>query len=379
MAVTTPASSSSAPQAPAKDKRRGASPAAPAKTAWLDMTRVAAMLAVILVHAFAPVVTTKYTDFGTVTWWTANAADSTIRWCVPVFIMISGALLLKPRPEGLRVFYRRRFSRIGVPLAVWTIAYLTWDRLYWSGISFADAVREVLSGNPALHLYFLFVLAGLYVLTPFLRIITLHATTRTLWWFAIMMSSLGVVDQAVSAFDGIGEPNAVTRFLPFVGYYVMGYLLRDTALTRRQIWGTAGVFVASILATALGAGAIARATGGWGGEADYVYDYLSPTVMVMSIAAFLLFRAVGTHLPVFTAEDRDTEPARRRLKTLSDLSFGVFLVHVIVLYQLRDLTGVPDHALGMVATALGHTVAVLLISIAVTAVFKRIPGLRATV
>ncbi|MFC7328541.1 acyltransferase [Marinactinospora rubrisoli] len=337
------------------------------------------MCTVIAVHAFAPVVTTRYTDFGTATWWTANAVDSALRWCVPVFIMISGALLLAPRREGVRDFYLRRFARIGTPLAVWTVVYLSWEAAYRTDISLQEAVSQVLSGSPALHLYFLFVLAGLYVLTPFLRILTRHAGTRTLWGFAAVMSGLGIVDQFVTAFDGAGEPNAVTRFLPFVGYYVMGYLLRETDLTRRRTWGAAGLFAGSVVATAALAGLIGTATGGWGSAANYVYDYLSPTVFVMSVSAFLLFRAAGNRLPAFTATDRDTEPARRRLRMFSDLSFGVFLVHVMVLSHLRDLTGVPDHPLAMLATATGHVVVVLLLSLAATALLRKVPLLRATV
>ncbi|GAB3213168.1 acyltransferase [Marinactinospora thermotolerans] len=381
MTATSPVPSTAAQAA----HRTGRGPEAPARvatpaaTAWLDITRVLAMLAVIVVHAFAPIVTTRYTDYGTATWWAANAADSLVRWCVPVFIMISGALLLKPREEGLRSFYRRRFSRIGIPLVVWTGIYLVLEHTRWGGITLSEAIGTVLSGDPALHLYFLFVLAGLYVLTPFLRIITRYATTRMLWWFAIMMSALGMVDQAVTVFDGAGGPNAVTRFLPYVGYYVMGYLLRETDLTRRQTWGVLGAFAGSILVTGLGAGLIGHATGGWTAEADYLYTYLSPSVMVMSVTAFLLLRAFGRNCSSFTASHRDTEPARRRLKTLSDLSFGVFLVHVVVLYELRGLTGVPDHPIAMLAMASFHILAVLTVSLAVTALFKRIPVLRATV
>ncbi|GAA3740100.1 acyltransferase [Salinactinospora qingdaonensis] len=380
MAVTTPAASleggSTTPERQAA--RSGLSDATPITTAWLDLTRIAAMFAVVVVHVFAPVVTTRYAEFGDPTWWLANSVDSAVRWCVPIFVMISGALLLTPRIEGLRSFYARRFSRIGVPLAVWTLVYLAWERLR-SGISVSDAVGAVMSGNPSLHLYFLFVLAGLYLLTPFLRVLTRYCPRRMLWSFAVLMVALGVVNQAIAAFDNAGEPNAVTRFLPYVGYYVMGYLLREVPLTRRHTWLAGGVFVASVAATAVGAWALGKISGGWGTESNYLYDYLSPTVVVMSVAAFLLFRAVGTGWPLLTAPDRETESARRRLKTLADLSFGVFLVHVLVLYTVRDFTGIPDYPLGMTAMASVHLAVVLLASFAVTFVFRRTPWLRATV
>ncbi|MFC3996426.1 acyltransferase [Nocardiopsis sediminis] len=349
------------------------SPAAapPHPTAWLDFARVAAMLAVVLVHVFAPVVTTVHSEFASPAWWTANAVDSMLRWCVPVFVMISGALLLRPRDEGLRRFYTKRFSRIGVPLAVWTALYVAWE-IWRTGISPMEAVSDVLSGAPSLHLYFLFVLAGLYVLTPFLRVLVEHSTTVSLWWFAAVMSAIGMADQAISALDGVGEPNAATRFLPYIGYYFMGYLLTRTAPTRRAVWTAGAVFAASVAATGAGAAALALLAGGWGGTAAYVYDYLSPTVLAMSAAAFVLLRAAGTRLYGRTGTPR-------WLSVLSSLSFGVFLVHVVVLYTLRDITGVPGSAHGMLAMAGLHATAVLTVSLLVTALFQRIPGLRATV
>ncbi|CAM3736865.1 acyltransferase [Nocardiopsis rhodophaea] len=347
-----------------------------AATAWLDLARVCAMLAVVLVHVFAPVVTARYTDVGTTTWWTANAVDASLRWCVPVFIMISGSLLLRPREERLSVFYRRRFSRIGIPLVVWVAAYLAWE-VYRTGITPSEAGGEILSGAPSIHLYFLFVLAGLYLLTPFLRVFVEHAGTPTVWWFAGLMSVIGMADQAITGLDGTGEANAVTRFLPFVGYYVMGYLLREVAPTRRRTWGAAVTLLLGILATAVGAGLLARADGAWGSASDYLYAYLSPTVLVMSIAAYLLLQAVGGRL--LAREGAGAAAWRSRLKTVSDLSFGVFLVHVMILYTLRDLFGMPDSPIAMLSQAGQYAIAVLVLSLAVTLVFKRIPGLRATV
>nr|WP_285756696.1 acyltransferase family protein [Nocardiopsis ansamitocini] len=367
---------------PVRSEPRSAAPrsgATPVDTAWLDIARVAAMVAVVLLHAAAPVVTGGYTDFGTATWWTANAIDSMLRWCVPVFIMISGALLLKPRQEGLRSFYQRRFSRIGIPLVVWSAVYLSLELFYRGGLTWSDVPARLFSGSPELHLYFLFVLAGLYVLTPFLRLITRYASTRMLWWFAILMSGLGLVDEAIAAFQGIGEPNAVTRFLPFVGYYVMGYLLRETRLSARSTWIAGGVFVAVTAVTALGVGAFTLPAQSITAPAGYLYDYLSVNVVIMSVAAFLLLQSLGSRWRLFTDPDRDTESARRWLKTFSDLSFGVFLVHLIVQRELRALTGLPDDALLMTATVLVQTVAVIAVSLVITALLRRIPGLRATV
>ncbi|MEY9212653.1 acyltransferase family protein [Thermobifida halotolerans] len=364
---------------PTEPPRSATGAATPVETVWLDLARIAAITAVVLLHAVATVVTRDHTDLGSATWWTANVVDSLVRWCVPVFIMISGALLLAPRREGLRSFYRRRFSRIGIPLVVWSAFYLSVDLFVKQETDWIGALHRILAGQPVLHLYFLFVLAGLYVLTPFLRVFVAHAPTRMLWWAAATAIGLGVADQAISAFAGIGEPNAVTRFLPYVGYYLLGYLLRDTTLGRRGVWTATAVLAASVAATTGVVGATALAHGEWNAQAAYTYDYLSPTVLAMSVALFLLFKPLAARWPRLTSADRDTTAPRRRLRTLADLSFGVFLVHLVMLRELRAFTGIPDHPVAMVATVLAHTAVVLAASLAVTAVLRRVPGLRATV
>ncbi|MDQ6971139.1 MAG: acyltransferase family protein, partial [Mariprofundaceae bacterium] len=82
---------------------------------WLDNSRVLAVFAVILVHVSDGFV--SHYPMGSEYWWIGNIYDSAVRWCVPVFVMISGALLLDPaKHENLNTFYRKRFSRICIPI-----------------------------------------------------------------------------------------------------------------------------------------------------------------------------------------------------------------------------------------------------------------------
>ena len=53
-----------------------------------------------------------------VSWWSANLWDSFAHWCVPVFVMLSGALLLGRR-EPAPHFWRKRAARLVWPLVGW--------------------------------------------------------------------------------------------------------------------------------------------------------------------------------------------------------------------------------------------------------------------
>lgn len=335
-------------------------PPAPTRTAWMDSARVIAIVSVVLIHVLAPTVEGRGVDIGGPAWWVANAVNSASRWCVPVFLMISGALALNPeRVARPRDFYRRRWQRIGVPLVFWTLVYLAFRQFYLgAGLTVDEAAVDVARGAPFLQLYFLYVLAGLVLVTPFLKVITRHATWRMQLGFGVVMLALGVVDQLASYVGGVGEPNAATRFLPFIGYYVLGWVLRDVLLPRRWVLWTALAWVVSAVTVALLAwvrdfGAVGR----------YGYDFLSPPVVVMSVATFLLLH---TWL-------------RRGwtwLRPVAPLAFGVFLVHGALVYGLRHLTGVPTDLAGVLLSAVGLTAAHTAASAAITWALLKVPYLR---
>ena len=343
-------------------------------TGWFDLARVLAILAVVVVHATSEQVVSRTAgDPATAAWWTANLLDSASRWCVPVFLMVSGALLLDPRrTDRPRDFYRRRLARIGVPLVVWTLVYLVFRAAWFGDLDPADAARDVAAGTPFLQLYFLYVLAVLYVLTPFLRLVVRHATHRMQAAFGGVLLGLGAADQVLSAFLDVGGASAATRFLPYAGYFTLGWLLRDLPLTRRAVRAAALAFTAMVAATA-GLVALSAAFVGWGSPGRYLYGYLSPTVVVTSVAAFVLLRAWGLR-----AAGSRWAPGHR-VAALSALTFGVYLVHPLFLYPLQRYWAAPADGPGWAAVTAGHVVATVAGSLALTWALLRVPGLRSTV
>lgn len=75
----------------------------------LDFLRVIAIAAVVLIHCIAAV---QFKPVNSAAWMTTNLLDSFIHWCVPVFVMISGALLINERAyKDTGGFFKKRFSR----------------------------------------------------------------------------------------------------------------------------------------------------------------------------------------------------------------------------------------------------------------------------
>ncbi len=144
----------------------------PESLIWTDSTRVLAALAVVLLHTATPIVAGPVT-LGSTAWWAGNLYDSLGRWCVPAFVMVSGALLLAPhKEEPLGQFYRKRASRVLIPCLFWIPFFVLWTGLFklrgqspdWSALA-----MSTVTGVPYYHLWFLYMLVPLYLFVPFLR------------------------------------------------------------------------------------------------------------------------------------------------------------------------------------------------------------------
>lgn len=339
---------------------RTAAPVRPA-TGWLDLARVVAIVAVVMVHVVVPVMAVA--ERGDPAWWIAAGLNAASRWCVPVFLMVSGALLLEPSRSGpVGAFYLKRLRRVGVPLVVWTAFYL-WYREAVRGedIGPEQVLQLVASGEPFLQLYFLYVVAGLTLLTPFLRLVTRNGSRETVTVMAAVFFAIAVLNQALMSFVPVGGTNALTIWVPYVGYYVAGWVLRDTLLRGAQTVWAVVVLASTVVATTLWALVLT----------DYVFSYATPLVVVMSLAALLLLHRVGERLP-----DGRGGSGGSVLRWMSDLSFGVFLVHPVFLDVLRELTGLPTQPGPLLGAIALQLVVAVLASALVAAVARRVPLLR---
>ena len=90
---------------------------------WLDVVRCVAMLMVIGVHCIDPFyisptmrVIPEYTHW-------AAIYGSLLRPSVPLFVMMTGLLLLPVRQQPLGTFYKKRIFRVLFPFLIWSVLY----------------------------------------------------------------------------------------------------------------------------------------------------------------------------------------------------------------------------------------------------------------
>ena len=95
---------------------------------WIVSLRVLATISVIVLHVAAGI-TYQYGRVSNFDWWIANIYDSTVRFCVPIFLMITGTVVLNKPFESTREYLKKMFLRILLPFLFWSIIYIAKDLL----------------------------------------------------------------------------------------------------------------------------------------------------------------------------------------------------------------------------------------------------------
>lgn len=304
------------------------------RLAYADLLRAIAAIAVIILHLAGSQM--GAVGVTTTAWTTFNTYNGLVRWCVPVFVMLSGAFLLEPKKSERLPILLLRILRIFVALVVWAAVYAlanhiaTGGSLSWSG--FKSALWSAVLGNTHYHLWFLYMIIGLYLVTPILRAFVRGASRADFHWFFALTFVVAFLlptllkfrpSQTVSLYLSRLDIHLV---LGYVGYYVAGYYLKHFTIGRVAeaviyICGVAGGFV-----TVCGTAVLSRQAGTLN---DILYSYMAPNVCAMAVAIFVLFRYV-----LGISDERDR---RRRMSGVAKISFGIYLVHDLFIMLLRAL------------------------------------------
>lgn len=310
---------------------------APPRLAGLETLRAAAALAVVCLHVAAAELGRQVP--GSPDWQAANLLDAATRWCVPVFVMITGALLLgRSDPPGR--FIARRLLRLAPPLLFWSLAYTLLGAAIRPGWTPQEGLFALLRGAPWYHLWYLFMLPGLYLLTPWLQGLLRARRVPRPFFVPLAIGATCLVWWLPPA------PSAWLRAPAFVVSYLAGYLLLEAwrggkgpARLSAGFWGLCwGI---ATLAIALGAGGFLPLPGS--GGLAVAYDYASPVVLLQAVAVFMLGLQLRASL----------------LARLAPCGFAIYLLHPALLMVLEPLWGSPGGLLGLCAQALAGCLASL--------------------
>lgn len=312
---------------------------------------------VVMLHVAAM----RFSVFGN-QWWASNFYDSLARSCVPVFLMISGVLLLG-KQEALSVFFRKRFSRIIPPLVFWSLFYMacnTWQGKGYGG--WPDWIRHLVSGPVAFHLWYLYAIVGIYLFVPFLRHIwsaSQPGEKKAYLAIWVLVSTWPTARIVLGLDIDLRQTYDLGSFFGLTGYLFLGAYVHEAFRQHadREVfwWANLGLF---LICSALIMAVTWAYSAQHGKPETLFYGYLSPLVIASSTCAFNVLYGLGARLGSHSG----------LLRKVSACTLGVYCVHLFVLHRVESATGLmgggssPWWAIPIMAVAVfGLSLAVILL------------------
>lgn len=339
----------------------------------LDILRIVSICGVVAIHVFGLRVGAAPKEGQG--WWMAVAIDISFIWVVPVFVMISGALILGSRLvlASPVAFYRKRAARLIPALIFWNAVYLIGVRIWMrhEDLSTSRILQLLYDSSVFTQLYFLWLILGLYAIAPLLAsFVADKGSARAILTAASLLAVavLAFAGSGLMALFGVSRPislNIFSYWLPYVGYFAAGYALRKIRLR-----GVALIAVALVTAAVL-------AFTVWHFGHRGTFTVLDALVPVSYLGAGVAVAALGVFVVGLSVCEFIAVPARlgTALTAVSNASFGVFLVHLLIFELIRLNVPAVLGANSFPAIAVAYAVT-LLASFAVSLIAAKIPLLN---
>lgn len=342
---------------------------------WMDVVRVLAIVAVVVCH----VIETEYysvrikgTAISDLSWYFQNLSFTFGRFGVPLFLMLTGALMLG-REYDFKNFYRRSFLPLLLTTEIWIVINYAFSCYQYAGefsikqLAYMMAFMRPSSLN---HMWYMPMILGIYLVIPLLAK-ALRGVLFSDIWLPLLVG--GTVFFGVPLFNAVaGEllstwPDAdVVLGTGFLGgtyglILVLGYYVgKEQLLQRCRGWLLVAIAVISVFLNMLGARLFYTRQMF---HSDVFGWYTSPFILVTAVCCFELLRRLSP------------KKLWAPIVLISKGSFGIYLLHNIVLifFNAAVAETVWFTSCNVVVRAAVRFIAAFGIPVLIVGIFDKIP------
>ena len=352
---------------------------------YMEYLRVLCAFMVIMIHVSGA--DWFRIEIGSPEWIIQTFFNVASRFSVCVFCMISGALFLKPdREVTVKDIFGKYIRRVMICLIAWTVIYAAFYTFLERGDVNYFILRLIKIPN---HLWYLMMMVGLYLALPVLKVITKdrRITLYMIWLLLIYAAVFGTFEGITGFFKtkAAGNfgftlwaaflqdlDNMNRTFVPgYLGMFLMGHYIHEYGLGR---WHRPLVLTA--VPALLLSGLLTVITSEAAGSCVYTFMFeTNPLIAAASAGIFAFFKGTGCSE---TKESTGSFLEQAAVQT-GAYTMGIYLVHQAVL-------DIFDHYFNLTAASYPplfsvpiNTLLIFAVSLAITAVLKKIPLIRNTV
>lgn len=330
----------------------------------LDLCRILGCLMVLVIHAGAQVYREcSVFSYGFIG---LNIISTAVRSGVPIFFMLSGALLLAREQMDVKKLLKNHVLYLSGIFLIWSIIYAVLNRIVSGDFgTISEFLYSVVSGH--YHMWFIPAMVICYLFMPPVHAL-IHGEKLShkyllLLFFALVLlpANMNLTPDPSPLLYRITQLISLD-WLTYMGYAIWGWWLASKTMPKKTLWLAPLVFflcVALTSAANLWYSVYRREADGW------LFDYFSLPNFIQATAVMCFFLAL---------KDLKFKHANT-IRALSDCTLGVYLIHPLMINALEVL-GIAASPVAPVSSLLAQLVVLAIACFALVAVAKRIPLLR---
>lgn len=319
---------------------------------WADLLRFVAIMMVICIHCSDPFnVSPEARSNPEYNLW-GSIYGAFLRPCVPLFVMLTGMLLL-PIQQDMGQFYKKRMMRVIVPFLIWSLLYnlfplltgiMGWDSSILTKMFAYAGENPSQSWESSLHniymipfnfnvytipLWYIYMLIGLYLFMPFFSAWLKQATDKQMkvylfiWGITLFLPYCNeYVSNYILGTSAWNNFGTLYYFAGFNGYLLLGYYLNvNNKLTiGKTIILSVTLFVIGYVITYVGFRDMTSKPDISEEQVELFFLYCTPNVLLMTVAVFMLVQKIQIRSSLITS----------MLSNITKCGLGIYMIHYFI-------------------------------------------------
>ena len=275
----------------------------------LDQMRVISCIMVIAIHV-CNIYNRAFPDLSQIDYSIAAFINSFSRISVPIFFMVSGALMAGREPNIKKSL--DRFLKYFIITIFWCAFYFLWTKLY---LNDTYDFHDILTTPTSKHLWFLYALLSIYLALPLIQTLIRNLSDKMLYYMLILFA-VSIFGGYILEFIGVSVkyPIAIISQNQYLFFFILGYVLHNK---KHKISGW--FFIVGCLAAAICTIIVSYIEGN---HNEVIFQYRNPMIVLASASAFIIMLKFPKSIP---------QAWEKFVSHVSDNSFGIYVFHAVFL------------------------------------------------
>jgi len=333
---------------------------------YFDILNILACISVILLHCNG--IVHNYSD--TAAWKESLVIEVVFFFAVPIFFMLTGANLMGYRQKyDTKTFFKKRLLKVVIPFIFWSAAMIIW-KTHTGGLevtewSLINVLNIFFVNEEETVYYFMFIIMGIYLTLPILSVLAEDKYRKVLWYAVIAMfitdSLLPVLSEA---FEITYNGYLSVLFDGHIIFVLLGYLLSKEELDKKKRYTLYILGIASCILRYIVTYCLSTQEGQTN---RLLFNYPQFHAVFLASAVFVFIKNIKWDKLI------KSEKVKSILAKIAGCSFGIYLIHKIIMHYEQRLIGISEYSL---VWRLGAPIVTYIVSLAIVYILKKIPVLK---